>query len=243
MCSYLQQCSMGEHGQTDGTCMTAEGVAALHYLWDESWWSCVEAVWEALRGLQTWDLQPLCEPFSEHCSASHAWRLLLATQTHAENMKFVLLLVITSHRGTHSLSLSTHVNSTCTQYTHCFNQLFHWSHSDSFIYYATSHKPMISEKALTIILFQSSVWTDLFVFLHVAIENKNRTVIKLQIVFSPGSVVPLICCWKRNTCETVACRSHMVSWVEWPTCWFPQLQSGQSGIKHLRYKRQQATYK
>lgn len=213
------------------------------------------AVWKLREKLcgdsKTWDLQPLCEPFSMHCSASHAWRLLLATQTHAENMTFVLLLVITLHRGTHSLfcahtsslSLSTHVNSTCTQYTHCFNQLFHWSHSDSFIYYATSHKPMISEKALTIILFQSSVWTDLFVFLHVAIENKNRTVIKLQIVFSPGSVVPLICCWKINTCETVACRSHMVSWVEWPTCWFPQLQPGQSGIKHLRYKRQQAAYK
>ena len=41
----------GERGRTEVTCMTAEGVVLLHYLWDESWCNCVEAAWESLQGL------------------------------------------------------------------------------------------------------------------------------------------------------------------------------------------------
>lgn len=200
MCSYLQQCS---GGNTDGQMEHVWQLKALRrcITYEMSHGGAVRKLREELCGDSKHET---CSPFVSHlpctAQASHAWRLLLAT-THAcreHEIRSAAGRYITQRHTvslpcTHKLSLSTHVNSTCAQYTHCFNQLFHWSHSDSFIHYATSHKPMISEKALTIISFQSSVWTGLFVFLHVAIESKNRAIIKLQIVFffSPGSVVQI----------------------------------------------------
>lgn len=110
--------------------MTAEGVGCcISY---ESWCNCVEAAWEALRGLKTWDRLPFISHLT--CTISFFTQLL-------------------AQHNTYSISNSTHIEHTHTVFINSFSKAT-LTHS---VYYATSHKQMIFWRGLRIIVFQSCV--------------------------------------------------------------------------------------
>lgn len=147
------------------------------------------------------------KPFSMHWSTSHAWRRLLASHTHtktwdsaATHYDIITYILPVAH-----IYPTLHTQNTHTVLINSFSEAT-LSHS---VYYATFHKPMIFQKALSIILFQSSLWMDP-VSIHVApFNNKKKKNISSEEIGDVQEYSPaLLCFWLAAEWETPVKQLH-----------------------------------